>query len=234
MNSINVLQSLPLQYRGLPTPETSYGTFETGFRSTVEIVSGSTMTVEEREAAYVDHLKSKYGAHFRIESIPRDPDVLERLGKTMSGDDVIIAPNIVSRMAQDPETACYYERTIDHCFETVPQNKAYFASIGLTFEPCGVVVHEDGTVTYICGGGDTPERVAQVNAANAARDARRAQQRRIYIESSMQSAIERRRMFAELADAQTARLQALSRAGHTQLAVPAAAAGSITRPNELI
>ena len=176
------------------------------FQAAHEAAQTEAMSEADREAAYIQHLRDKYGAHFRIESIPRDPDVLERLGKTMSGDDVIIAPNIVAEMARDPQTAAYYERTIDHCFETVPQDKAYFAAMGLTFEPCGVVVHEDGTVTYICGGGDTPERVAQVNAANAARDAKRTAQRRMYIESSMQAALERRRAFAELAEAQTARL----------------------------
>lgn len=40
---------------------------------------------------------------------------------------------------------------------------------GLVFEPCGVVVHKDGTVTYICGCSDSPERVAEVNAINKAK-----------------------------------------------------------------
>lgn len=163
----------------------------------------------DRSEAYVAHLRSKYGAHFRIESIPRDPDVLERLGKSMSGDDVIISPVVLEKMIEDPDVAAYYERTIDHCFETVPQSKAHFAAMGLTFEPCGVVVHDDGTVTYICGGGDTPERVAQVNAINAARDAQRAKVRRLYIESSMEHAQQIREMFAQSAAAQSAQLGAM-------------------------
>lgn len=174
-----------------------------GFAAAVEQVD---QTDAEREQAYIDHLRSKYGAHFRIESIPRDPEVLERVGKRMSGDDVIIAPNIVAKMARDPEVAAYYEGTIDHCFERVPADKAYFAARGLTFEPCGVVVHEDGTVTYICGGGDTPERVAQVNAINAARDAKRAAQRRVWQEERLEHTLETRR--ANQVHAQAQLLQA--------------------------
>lgn len=181
----------------------------TGGAEFASAVDAAQLTGQEREEAYLDHLRSKYGAHFRVESIPRDPDVLEKVGGTMSGDDVIISPVMVSKMAQDPEKAAEIEGTIDNCFARVPKDKAHFAAIGLTFEPCGVVVHDDGTVTYICGGGDTPERVAKVNAINAARDARRAEQRRIYIERSTQAALERREMFAERAEAQTAQMHAL-------------------------
>lgn len=179
-------------------------TEDTGFATAVDAAEGA-----DREEAYIAHLRSKYGPHFRIESIPRDPEVLERVGKGMCGDDVIISPIVLAKMVDDPDVAAYYEGTIDHCFETVPQDKAYFATIGLTFEPCGVVVHDDGTVTYICGGGDTPERVAQVNAINAARDAKRAEQRRLYIRSATEHAQQLREMFAQRAEAQSARLGAM-------------------------
>lgn len=164
-----------------------------------------------KEQAYIQHLRNKYGAHFRIESIPKDSQTLERLGKSMHGDDVIIAPNIVAEMARDPDVAAWYENTIDHCFATVPQDKAYFAAMGLTFEPCGVVVHEDGTVTYICGGSDTPERVAQVNAINAARDAKRAAQRKAFQEAHLQHTLEMHTMFENRAEAlaQTAKMHAV-------------------------
>lgn len=156
--------------------------------------------------AYRAHLREKYGPHFRVESVPRDSETLERMGGRMSGDDVIISPVILEKMIQDPETAAYYERTIDHCFETVPQDKAFFASMGLTFEPCGVIVHDDGTVTYICGGGDSPERVAEVNAENAARDAARAAKRRQYFLQSRLHAEQTRARFEEYAHVQASAL----------------------------
>lgn len=169
--------------------------------------------VAEADAArvecYTEHLRSKYGGNFRIASIPKDPQVLERLGGSMHGDDVVIAPDIVAEMARDPEVGAWYEGIIDHCFATVPQDKAYFASMGLTFEPCGVVVHADGTVTYICGGGDSPEKVARVNAIHAAREARRAAQRYAIRRTQEEHRAQVRRR--EAAEAQTAQLEAAVR-----------------------
>ena len=56
------------------------------------------------------------------------------------------------------------------------------AAQGLVFEPAGVVVHEDGTVTYISGCSDSPERVAEVNAINKAKREKRAAQMKESIE----------------------------------------------------
>ena len=41
--------------------------------------------------------------------------------------------------------------------------------MGLTYEPCGVAIHEDGTVYYIGGGTETPERKAKIAAAQKAK-----------------------------------------------------------------
>ena len=141
-------------------------------RDTADVleVSGKPEVSETDETsdvdAYLEHLKKKYG-RVTIESVGKDQASLEKAGKRMSGSDVVIAPNILKEMAGDPKKAAYYEQKIDYFFtDVIPNGKAYAASIGLTFEPCGVVVHEDGTVTYICGG-DSPERVAEVNRINA-------------------------------------------------------------------
>ena len=71
--------------------------------------------------------------------------------------------------------------------------------MGLTFEPCGVVVHEDGTVTYICGGGDSPERVAEVNRINAEKAKKKAEQQRQYQEQAAEAAAQRRAMWERTA-----------------------------------
>lgn len=135
-----------------------------------------------RVDAYTEYLKSKYG-NVRIESVSRDQKGLDKIAKSMSGNDVVIAPNILEQMANDSEKAAYYERKIDYFFNTViPRETAICASKGLVFEPCGVVVHEDGTVTYICGCSDSPERVAEVNAINKAKQEKRAAQRKAYQE----------------------------------------------------
>ncbi|MBD5559903.1 MAG: hypothetical protein HDQ87_06040 [Clostridia bacterium] len=183
-----------MQIQGAALQGTAFGAYP-GIRDRVAGQSSFASAAEAaRETEYVQHLQSKYGAHFRVESIPRDPDALERAGRAMHGDDVVIAPNIVSEMARDPEVAAWYEGAIDHCFDMIPTYTAQAAARGLTFEPCGVVVHDDGTVTFICGGGDSPERVAQVNAINAARDAKRAAQRRAQLEAAAEHAQEMRRL----------------------------------------
>lgn len=201
---------------GAAAAQSAWGAFP-GIRNRVEgsFAAAAGAADEARQQEYAEYLRSKYGAHFRVESIPNNPEALERAGKAMHGDDVVIAPNIVAEMARDPEVASWYEGVIDSCFATVPQDKAYFASIGLTFEPCGVVVHEDGTVTYICGGGDTPERVAQVNAINAARDAKRAANRRAILRASQEHAEQKRALDARLVAAQAAQMQAAA-ALHTR------------------
>lgn len=135
-----------------------------------------------RVDAYTEYLKSKYG-NVRIESVDRDQRSLDKIAKSMSGNDVVIAPNILEQMATDSEKAAYYEGKIDYFFNTViPKETAICASKGLVFEPCGVVVHEDGTVTYICGCSDSPERVANVNAINKAKQEKRTAQRKAYQE----------------------------------------------------
>lgn len=135
-----------------------------------------------RVDAYTEYLKSKYG-NVRIESVDRDQRSLDKIAKSMSGNDVVIAPNILEQMATDSEKAAYYEGKIDYFFNTViPKETAICASKGLVFEPCGVVVHKDGTVTYICGCSDSPERVAEVNAINKAKQEKRTAQRKAYQE----------------------------------------------------
>ncbi len=142
------------------------------FRS---VAAGMASSASETDAkAYLDRLEKKYGA-VRLESVGRDRESLDKIAKTMRGTDVVIAPNIFAKMASDAQTAAYYEEKIDSFFRETPRRQAYFAQIGLTYETCGVVVHEDGSITYICGGGDTPERQAQVAAENKAKREKQAQ-----------------------------------------------------------
>ena len=142
--------------------------------------------------AYMEYLKSKYGK-VTIQSIGKDQASLDRAGKSMSGGEVVIAPNILEQMANDSEKAAYYEQKIDNVFAKIPEYTAYAASQGLTFESCGVIVHEDGTVTHICGGGDSPEKVAKVAAENKAKREKEVKQRKEMLERSREAAEERRR-----------------------------------------
>ena len=141
--------------------------------------------------AYTEYLRSKYG-NVRIQSIEKDQKSLDRAGKSMSDSDVVIAPNILEQMANDPEKAAYYEGKIDDFFNATPMLTASFAAKGLVYEPGGVVVHEDGSVTYIGGCSDSPERVREVNEINKAKREKEAAQRRESMERSQEAAEERK------------------------------------------
>lgn len=128
--------------------------------------------------AYIEYLKARYG-NVTIQRVGSDQNSLDRAGRSMSGNDVIIAPNILEEMAHDTEKAAYYEGKIDDFFESVPRLTASFAAKGLVYEPGGVIIHEDGKVTYISGCSDSPERVAEVNAINKAKREKEAEHRKL-------------------------------------------------------
>ena len=103
---------------------------------------------------------------------------MDALGRSMNGNDLVIAPNILDEMAANRETASYYEAKIQYWFDNLPKWKAESAAMGLTYEPCGVAIHEDGTVYYIGGGTETPERKAQIEAAQKAQREKKFKRRR--------------------------------------------------------
>lgn len=143
-----------------------------------------------RADAYKKYLEKRYGP-VTIQSVGKDRASLEAAGKRMRGNDIVIAPNIFEEMVSDPQKAACYEQKISYFFtDVIPKGTAWAASVGLTFEPCGVVIHEDGTVTYICGGGDSPERVAEVNRINREKAEKQAEQQRLYLEQTA-AALER-------------------------------------------
>ncbi len=160
--------------------------------------------------AYRKYLESKYGKVI-IKDVPKDQKTLDKLGKSMSGNDVVIAPNILEEMASNPEKAAYYEQKIDYFFDTIiPRETARCAAMGLVFEPAGVVVHKDGTVTYICGCSDSPERVAQVNAINKAKREKQAARREASFEYS-HAAADRLRQEIELSNRRRNMAETLSK-----------------------
>ena len=165
------------------------GTNKTGFAEQLQKTGEAADT--SKVDAYTEYLRSKYG-NVRIQSVGKDQQSLDRVGKSMNGSDVVIAPNILEQMADDPEKAAYYEGKIDDFFNATPRLKASFAAQGLDYQPCGVVVHEDGSVTYIGGCSDSPERVAEVNAINKAKREKEAAQRKASMERSQEAADERK------------------------------------------
>ena len=182
------------------------GTNKTGFAKQLQKTGEAADT--SKVDAYTEYLRSKYG-NVRIQNIGKDQQSLDRAGKSMNGSDVVIAPNILEQMANDSEKAAYYEGKIDDFFNATPMLTAAFAAKGLVYEPGGVVVHEDGSVTYISGCSDSPERVREVNEINKAKREKEAAQRKESIERSQEAAEERRQQI-EIAYKKQAMAEALA------------------------
>lgn len=138
-------------------------------------------TVKSNVETYQRYLEQKYG-NVKIQSVGKDQQSLDKIGKNMSCNNVVIAPNILKQMANNLEKAIYYEGKIDDFFNATPRLKAQFAAKGLDYQPCGVVIHEDGSVTYIGGCADSLERVAEVNKINKAKMEKKAKQKKEYLE----------------------------------------------------
>lgn len=100
--------------------------------------------------SYMDQLRRKYG-RVRIAAVSHEIDALLEAGQSMEGADVIVAPLIYERMSQDPSVAAYFECKISEFFDATEDLEAGHEQIGLSYRPCGVVIHSDGTVTYVCG-----------------------------------------------------------------------------------
>ncbi len=152
-------------------------------------LSGFSPTVEPESFAdsdaYARHLEAKFGMRVSTKYFKKDQESMDALGRSMSGNDLVIAPNILDEMAANSEKARYYEEKIQYWFDNIPKWKAESAAMGLTYEPCGVAIHEDGTVYYIGGGTETPERKAQIEAAQKAqreKKCKRRQAQREYIQ----------------------------------------------------
>ena len=78
-------------------------TTETSFINQLKEIGGTAGAL--RVDAYTEYLRSKYG-NVRIQNIGKDQQSLDKIGKSMSGSDVVIAPNILEQMANDTEKAC--------------------------------------------------------------------------------------------------------------------------------
>ncbi|MBR3535401.1 MAG: hypothetical protein IKN85_06195 [Oscillospiraceae bacterium] len=166
-------------------------------RATSDSKEISNLDDKDLEEAYMQHLKEKYGV-VRVESVGHDQKSLDRIGGTMmGGTDVVIAPNMLTKMAEDSKKAAEIEGKIDYFFNNIPKYEMEAAAMGLKFQSCGCVVHEDGTVTYICGAEDPPERVAEVNRINREKRAKEAAERKANFEKSQAAANERRRLLEE-------------------------------------
>ena len=143
--------------------------------------------------SYLTHLKEKYG-NIRLETVGRDQKSIDKVAGTMIGSDVVIAPKILDKMAKDRELAEKIEGYIDKAFASIPFETMRCAAQGKIFDFEGIIVHEDGTVTEICGCSDSPERIAEVDRINKEkREKEAAERKRIYEHSREMAQIRAKR-----------------------------------------
>ena len=173
------------------------GTSRTGFTEQLQKTGEAANT--SKVDTYTEYLKKRYGAGVSIQNVGKDQSSIDRIGAGTAGTgNVVIAQNILEQMANDPEKAAYYEKKIQEHFDSLPQTEAFMAAIGHKITSCGVVVHEDGTVTYYLSGEESPEKKAKVEAEQKAKQEKKAAQRQENLKRS-QEAAEKRRQEMEIA-----------------------------------
>ncbi len=142
--------------------------------------------------AYTEELRSKFG-NVMVMNVGSDQNSMDNLGMGTSGySNVVIAPNILEQMANDPEKAAYYEEKIQQHFDSIPETEAFMKAMGHVTTSCGVVIHEDGSVTYYLSGEEGPEKKAKFEAEQKAKREKKAEKRREDMERSKEIAEERR------------------------------------------
>jgi FtsZ-interacting cell division protein YlmF len=84
------------------------------------------------------------------------------------------------------------ENRQDYFNYSLPQTQAFMAVVGHKITSSGVIIHEDGTVTYYLSGEELPEKKAQVEAEQKAKQEKKAAQRQENLKRSQETAEERR------------------------------------------
>ena len=89
---------------------------------------------------------------------------------------IVIAPNVLETMANDPKKAAYYEKMIQDFFASQSTVKAQMAVGGFEIQSYGMVIHPDGTAHYYVCGDVSPEKKAKIEAQMKAEDEEKRRQ----------------------------------------------------------
>ena len=190
MNFSNVASVMQMAYQYQNrTQKTSVN--GNSFTSSLQEASGVNVSKVE---AYTEQLRAKYG-NVLIMNVGKDQNSMDNLGMGTAGySNVVIAPNILEQMANDPKKAAYYEEKIQQHFDSIPETEAFMAAMGHVTTSAGVVIHEDGSVTYYLSGEEGPEKKAKFEAAQKEKREKKAEERRENIKRSEEAYTERRRI----------------------------------------
>ena len=164
---------------------------KTDFGSVLSSKDASAKVSSKEAKEYASYLKEKYG-DVSVKSVGRDQKSMDNLGMGTAGmGNVVIAPNILEQMANDPEKAAYYEEKIQDYFDGLPRLQAEISAMGHEIHSSGIVIHSDGTVTHYVTGDLKPEERANIEARRKAEDEEKAKRRQMYFIQSKEAAARR-------------------------------------------
>ncbi len=168
---------------------------KTGFADTAKLTAES--GTSERSAQYVEYLKQRYGANVMVKNIGSDQRSVDSFGASIAGfHNVAIAPNILEKMANDPEKAAYYEQKIQKALADFPKHQAALSMMGHEIYSYAVGIDENGVVHKYITGDLKPEVRAKIEAKiREEQEAKRARRKK-YQELASEAA-EKRRELAE-------------------------------------
>ncbi len=139
-----------------------------------ETESNSTTNVN----SYLLQLQSKFGTKISVQDMEYSKANINHIGgSTMGTGNVIIASNILEKMASDPQARKHYEQKIQGHFDTIGEANAFMAMHGRRVVSSGAIVHPNGEVTYYSSSDYTPEEKARLEKAMKEEDEAKAKKR---------------------------------------------------------
>lgn len=164
--------------------------------SFTESLQGAAKADTSNVDVYTEYLKSRYG-NVMVQSVGRDQNSIDAIGAGTAGTgNIVIAPNILEKMANNSEKAAYYEEKIQYFLDSVPRYQAELSAMGHEIHSCGIVIHPDGTVTHYISGDLKPEVRAKIEAQIKAEQEEKVKRKKQYQELSEEAA-EKRRLLTE-------------------------------------
>ncbi len=162
-------------------------------KNRIDLYSAKTNEKAQTEY-YMHYLSVKYG-NVNIQNVGKDQASFDKIGgSTFGTNNVFIAPNIAEEMASNPEKAAYYEEKIQYYFHAAARYQSSLSMMGHELHSCGMVIHEDGTVTHYITGDLKPEVRAKIEARVKAEQEEKAERRRMYAKRSEEAAQNRSEM----------------------------------------
>lgn len=169
----------PIRDQNPATPASAFGGLYDGIAKTGSRGAAQVPSNNETEAeSYLSQLKQKFGDRISVRDVDKSKSGINATGRRTAGTgNITIAPNILEKMAEDPQAREHYEQKIQAHFDTNAEANAFMAMRGRQITSRGVIVHPNGEVTYYCNSEPTPEEKARLEEAMKAEDEAKAAKR---------------------------------------------------------